>query len=739
MHCILDFFAYPGDPPPITSTSRTFSIPPPSIIPSSSSFVVGCGAQRMRSGTYRSSRGGGGVQVTSCSARHGRDGYGRAQAPASTRVGCGWWVRERKFLAARGTGGSGRSIHTLRLSVPLRLQLQYSTLPPHAALHFFSYSDVLPGLPFVLWPTSHRLHHIDLVPLCFPSPVSRFLDAGSVIPVAPIPAARISIDLRLRSPPRVGIARRGPGWRGRTRLFSWAYIGAGEDDPHASGAGSGIGLHRARRWWWEWEGRLVRRTSRRRLALAREGGYDGARRVCPTSIIVARSSEACAPRARDAVRKGRRPCPCPRGDCEEEKVRAPEDQAIAEGRGGGSAEEEEGWRQEQERRTWKRAYLCIFLARTLSRCPSRPSFHRLATRYRTCSSASLHPVRARHAPSDPDLARRSPTRNRPRVCGAGWRRGKRSARGSGRRRGRAAHVSPDAHPPAHRIGRVEEEREEGARWCMEMGMRKAHMMCVARLPLAPHASPARKGKGIGGEEEVNELKHQRNFPDLPLRQTNRLLILPSGPGSAPSSRRLLIGVNDGVPQSPPDGARASRAASPRLPMCGLYLPMSLFDSVEVLTEQPGLHFEALKLAEIDGINGAWNEPSNLASTSPPDSTGFISTSVSSTNSALTDYEVEVVERSWRSACRRASSTRSSRRVLPPPPPSAPCHNDNSTLFHLESILLVNVIPPPHTFVFAPHIIPSLSLPFPSTISPAYISALATLPPSLSRYTSHHII
>jgi hypothetical protein len=34
---------------------------------------------------------------------------------------------------------------------------------------------------------------------------------------------------------------------------------------------------------------------------------------------------------------------------------------------------------------------------------------------------------------------------------------------------------------------------------------------------------------------------------------------------------------------------------------------------------------------------------DLASTSPPNSTGFISTSVSSTNSALTDYEVEVVE------------------------------------------------------------------------------------------------
>ncbi|KAF9483188.1 hypothetical protein BDN70DRAFT_904325 [Pholiota conissans] len=33
----------------------------------------------------------------------------------------------------------------------------------------------------------------------------------------------------------------------------------------------------------------------------------------------------------------------------------------------------------------------------------------------------------------------------------------------------------------------------------------------------------------------------------------------------------------------------------------------------------------------------------IASTSPPNSRGFISTSVSSTNSAMTDYEVEVVE------------------------------------------------------------------------------------------------
>jgi hypothetical protein len=63
-------------------------------------------------------------------------------------------------------------------------------------------------------------------------------------------------------------------------------------------------------------------------------------------------------------------------------------------------------------------------------------------------------------------------------------------------------VSPDAPPPAHRIGRVEEEREEGARCLMEIGMRKAHMMCVAQLLLAPHASPAQRGKGIGGEEEV---------------------------------------------------------------------------------------------------------------------------------------------------------------------------------------------------------------------------------------------
>ena len=34
---------------------------------------------------------------------------------------------------------------------------------------------------------------------------------------------------------------------------------------------------------------------------------------------------------------------------------------------------------------------------------------------------------------------------------------------------------------------------------------------------------------------------------------------------------------------------------------------------------------------------------DVASTSPPNSRGFVSTSVSSSNSAITDYEVEVVE------------------------------------------------------------------------------------------------
>ncbi|KAJ7822206.1 hypothetical protein B0H14DRAFT_3470964 [Mycena olivaceomarginata] len=120
--------------------------------PSPSPFAVGCGAAYEEQHD-RGGRGGGGVRIASCLAGTDTGAGMHLRPPESDGVGCGWWVRERKSLAARGTGGSGASIHTLRLSVPLRLQLQYTALPPHAALHFFSYSDVLPGLPFVLCPT----------------------------------------------------------------------------------------------------------------------------------------------------------------------------------------------------------------------------------------------------------------------------------------------------------------------------------------------------------------------------------------------------------------------------------------------------------------------------------------------------------------------------------------------------------------------------------------------------------
>ncbi|KAJ7822207.1 hypothetical protein B0H14DRAFT_1325297 [Mycena olivaceomarginata] len=244
------------------------------------------------------------------------------------------------------------------------------------------------------------------------------------------------------------------------------------------------------------------------------------------------------------------------------------------------------WRQEQERTMWKRAHLyifgarvrpCLFLARTLARCPSRPSFHGLAARYRTCPAASLHAARARHAPSDTDLARRWPTRNRPRVCGAGWRRGKRSGsgNGSGRRRGRAAHVSLDASPPAHRIGRVEEEREEGARWWMEMGMGGAHMMCVARLLLTPHPSPVRGGRSVwshrcsgwGGAASALGTSSSTSVTSL---TSLRLLILASGRSSAPSSRRLLIAVGESIPPSTTCSSCDSYGAraAPASPRCG---------------------------------------------------------------------------------------------------------------------------------------------------------------------------
>ncbi|KAJ7353672.1 hypothetical protein DFH08DRAFT_956713 [Mycena albidolilacea] len=312
-------FAHPGDPSPITSTSRTFSVPPPSVIPSSSPFVM---RNYIVIGPSRS----GWVRA-------------RARVRACACIRLGRWGRVRGWvcdLAVRGTGGSGRSIHKLRLSAPLRLQLQYTALPPHAALHFVSYSDVLPGLPFV---PSHRLHHIDLVPIVLPlsrgrgrALLTRSRERYSLLPFRRHEYQSISASSPARGPstrspshlrqpqhhPFHGAQHRAreereraenrpllvSPWPGRTRLFSWAYIGAGEADLHASGAGSGIGLHRARRRWWEWEGRLVRPTSRRRPG--REGGYDGAQRVCPTSIIVAWSSEVYTPQGRDAVRKARR-------------------------------------------------------------------------------------------------------------------------------------------------------------------------------------------------------------------------------------------------------------------------------------------------------------------------------------------------------------------------------------------------------------------------------------------------
>ncbi|KAJ7741237.1 hypothetical protein B0H14DRAFT_3897891 [Mycena olivaceomarginata] len=136
-----------------------------------------------------------------------------------------------------------------------------------------------------------------------PEPLSSSLDAGSVIPVAPIPAP-ISIDLRLQSPPRA-VPRKAPSHlrQPQQHPFRGTHHRAreekervenrsprGEDHLYASGAGSGIGLHRARRWWWEWEGCLVRCAACRRPA--REDGYgrerraeSEERRACPISGV----------------------------------------------------------------------------------------------------------------------------------------------------------------------------------------------------------------------------------------------------------------------------------------------------------------------------------------------------------------------------------------------------------------------------------------------------------------------
>ncbi|KAJ7834124.1 hypothetical protein B0H14DRAFT_3462237 [Mycena olivaceomarginata] len=555
-----------------------------------------------------------GVRCSAHEERHVQEWQGRRKRTNYIVLGpsrSGW---ERKALATRGTGGSGRSIHTPRLSVPLRLQLQYTALPSHAALHFFSCSDVLPGLPFVPCPNLSSVAPHRPRPHCdSPLPCRTFLTPGASSPLLPfrrheyqsisasgVPRAR-SLD---KKPLRIcgscssilsagHSTERGAQHRAREKervenRSPWLWM-ARPHPPLLVGAqwmlrtrlGRGVGLACIAR------GGVVG-VGGPHVNWRARGGYDGARRVCPTSIIVARSSEACAPRGREAVRKARREV-----YRRLHLISGTVSLSVLE-----SAEEEKGvveagaGEEDVETRT------PLHLPRPHPFPLPLPSFFPPSRRPLPDMLFGFFASRP-SAQGDPDLARRSPTRNLPRVCGAGWRRGKRSGSGSGsgsgRRRGRAAHVSPDAPPPAHRIGRVEEEREEGARWWMEMGMRKAHMMCVARLLLAPHASPARRGKGIGGEEDVWGATGARDGEAPPLRP---LRVDYSSESTTASHNHPLLLLKPGW-----------RACTPR------------------------------RFAS----NGAWNEPSNLASTSPPDSTGSISTSVSSTHSALTDYEVEVIE------------------------------------------------------------------------------------------------
>ncbi|KAJ7358191.1 hypothetical protein DFH08DRAFT_953378 [Mycena albidolilacea] len=154
VHCILGFFAYPGDLPPITSISLTGITSHPHPHPHLHLHSSWGAVQRMRSSTT----GGAGAEEAYESHRTRRVLTCLHLRPPGSDGGR--WVRERT-LAPRETGGPGRSIHALRLSAPVRLQLQYTALSPPAALHFFSYSDVLPRLPSSSTPTSHRLHHID--------------------------------------------------------------------------------------------------------------------------------------------------------------------------------------------------------------------------------------------------------------------------------------------------------------------------------------------------------------------------------------------------------------------------------------------------------------------------------------------------------------------------------------------------------------------------------------------------
>ncbi|KAJ7880802.1 hypothetical protein B0H14DRAFT_2566188 [Mycena olivaceomarginata] len=473
-----------------------------------------------------------------------------AGMPPSARIGCGWWVRKRKPF--RHVERVARDARSPRCASPFLCDFSYSTPP----------SLLTPRCIFCVTPTScpvspsssapifHRLHHIDLVPLCFPSPVSRFLDAGSVIPVAPIPAARISTDLRLRSPPRAvprqespshlrlqhsfcgvqhesgrtrngqRIARfscpRGPGWRGHTRRFSRAYIGAGEADLHASGAGSGIGLHRIRRP--EWEGRLVRRTSCRRLAGAR--GW-----VRQSAESVPHIGPSGGVRAAGQTRRRR-----------------------AEGTA----------RHRQTSASHLRGGVPVCAREAIMRRRRKERGRR-----DDAGACSL----------DAD-ARRT------RACGPGWRRGKRSGGGGGRRRGRAVHVSPDAPPPAHRIGRV--VGGEGGGGEMMDGDGDEESTHDVRRPAAPHTPPVacaeREGHRWGGRSVGShrcsgwgrqERAQARDLgvlcAHLPLRPLRpHPFIFPPGRGSAPSASITHHDRREHptIHRCDSDGARAA-PASPR--------------------------------------------------------------------------------------------------------------------------------------------------------------------------------
>jgi hypothetical protein len=110
-------------------------------------------------------------------------------------------------------------------------------------------------------------------------------------------------------------------------------------------------------------------------------------------------------------------------------------------------------------------------------------------------------------------------------------------------------------------------------------MRKAHMMCVARLLLTYHPSPARRGKGIGVEEGVwgatgardgdvrNELRHETLVCSVHISLSVHSAHNPSSfhPDVALRPlRRLLITIGESIPPSTITTRMARAApASPR--------------------------------------------------------------------------------------------------------------------------------------------------------------------------------